>query len=161
MVSKPVDTWDVKSLRDEAQRHLDEGKTTLDRARAQRFLEQLEEFDGLKTRFGLLDLKEDAASAEGLREDSQSGLSGEAIDPRFDGTGWLLPVHSTRRASPPYALLDHEGRILQFVSPSPGLNLHRYLKKEVGIYGQRAYLPSLDKPHVTAHRVVELDRHRR
>ena len=164
MASKPVSSWDVRGLREEAQRHLEAAKTTLERARAQRFLDQLEEFDGLKSRFGLLRLEDswDAdANPEGETERSASGAAGDAVDPRFDGTGWLLPVHSKRRASPPYALLDQEGRILQFVSPSPGLNLHRYLKKEVGIYGQRAYLPSLDKPHLTAHRVVELDRHRR
>jgi hypothetical protein len=70
-------------------------------------------------------------------------------------------VHSTKRAAPPYALLDGEGRILHFVSPAPGLNLHRYLRKEIGIYGQRSFISSLEKPHVTAHRVVDLNRHRR
>jgi hypothetical protein len=82
------------------------------------------------------------------------------MDTRFDGTGWLLPVHSTKRNAPPYALLDDDGNILQFVSPAPGLNLNRYLKKEVGIIGQKQSGGTLDKPHLTAHRIVERDRHR-
>jgi hypothetical protein len=83
------------------------------------------------------------------------------MNPRFDGSGWLLPVHSKKRTAPPYALLDEEGRLLQFVSPAPGMNLHRYLRKEIGVFGQTSFIESLSKPHLTAHRVVELDRHRR
>ena len=78
---------------------------------------------------------------------------------RYDGSGWLVPVHSTRQTAPPYALLDSEGNVLQYVSPAPGMNLHRYLRKQVGIYGQRGYLQSLQKPHVTAERIVDLNRH--
>ena len=83
------------------------------------------------------------------------------MSPRFDGTGWLLPVHSTKKSAPPYALLDKDGNILQFVSPAPGLNLNRYLRKEVGIFGQKEQSTTADKAHLTAQRVVELDRHRK
>jgi hypothetical protein len=58
-------------------------------------------------------------------------------------------------------LLDKDGNILQFVSPAPGLNLNRYLRKEIGVFGQKDQPPTLDKPHLTAHRIVELDRHRK
>ncbi|MFO0872305.1 MAG: hypothetical protein U0935_25535 [Pirellulales bacterium] len=84
-----------------------------------------------------------------------------SIEPRFDGTGWLLPVHSTKRVAPPYALLDDNGKVLQYVTPSPGLNLHRYERKRVGLYGQKGAAQSLNAPHLTAHRVVDLDRQAR
>jgi hypothetical protein len=164
MAAKPPGVWDLASLRDEARELLDRGSTTLQRARAQRLLERIKEFDGLQARCALLRRPATFAAEDASRAsagDPGSGAASPPADPRFDGSGWLLPVHSTRRAAPPYALLDSEGRILQFVSPAPGLNLHRYLRKEIGVYGQRSYIPSLDKPHVTAHRVVGLSRHRR
>jgi hypothetical protein len=78
---------------------------------------------------------------------------------RFDGNGWLVPVHSARRVAPPYALLDAEGEVLFYVVPSPGLNLHRYLRKRVGVYGQRTAHASVNKPLIAAERVVDLGRH--
>lgn len=83
---------------------------------------------------------------------------GSTVEPRFDGTGWLLPVHSTKRVAPPYALMDDNGHVLHYVSPAPGLNLHRYERKRVGIYGQRGQTQTLNAPHLTAHRIVDLDR---
>ena len=72
-----------------------------------------------------------------------------------------MTVHATTRNAPPYALLNAEGDVLQYVSPAPGLNLHRYERKQVGIYGQRNQSASLNKPHLTAERIVDLDRQRR
>ena len=158
MAAQPASQWDFESLRAEAQELLHRGTNTLERARAQRFSDQVEEFHALKQRFAVLGTD----GPEGLATGVVTADDGApAVDPRFDGTGWLLPVHSSQRTAPPYALLDSEGRILQFVSPAPGLNLHRYLRKEIGIYGERSFATALEKPHVTAHRVVELDRHRR
>jgi hypothetical protein len=71
-----------------------------------------------------------------------------------------MPVLSRRSEAPPFALTDEQGQILQYVSPAPGLNLHRYLKQEVGVYGQRGLNPRLGAAHLTVQRVVVLDRHR-
>jgi hypothetical protein len=90
-----------------------------------------------------------------------SGGATPRIEPRFDGTGWLLPVHSTKRVAPPYALLDDNGKVLQYVTPAPGLNLHRYERRRVGLYGQKTPAQSLNAPHLTAHRLVDLERHAR
>jgi hypothetical protein len=92
---------------------------------------------------------------------SNTGGAAPRLEPRFDGTGWLLPVHSTKRVAPPYALLDDNGKVLQYVTPAPGLNLHRYERRRVGLYGQRTPTPSLNAPHLTAHRLVDLERHAR
>lgn len=158
MAAQPASQWDFETLRAEAEELLHRGTNTLERARAQRFSDQVEEFHALKQRFTVLGT-DGPANAAGASVSLDNGLPN--VDPRFDGTGWLLPVHSTQRTAPPYALLDSEGRILQFVSPAPGLNLHRYLRKEIGVYGERSFATALSKPHVTAQRVVELDRHRR
>jgi hypothetical protein len=158
MVAEPSESWDFRALRNDAESLLDQASTTLERSRAQRLSDQIEEFAALGRRFDRLE----RTTGEETPEERGELAEDEAIvDPRFDGHGWLLPVHSTQRMAPPYALLDDDGRVLQFVSPAPGLNLHRYLRKEIGIFGQRSFIPSLDKPHVTAHRVVDLERHRR
>ena len=81
-----------------------------------------------------------------------------AIDVRqYDGHGWLMPVASQNRRAPRYVLTDDKGNILQFVTPSPGMNLRRYERKHVGVYGQRGFLPSLQQPYLVAERVVSLD----
>ena len=157
MAVRSPNEWDFSALRDETDRLVKRGANTLERTSAQRVLEQIDEFETLRERFLQFGETGDSGSTA---DPAGSSSTDPLVDPRFDGTGWLLPVHSTQRSAPPYALLDRDGRIIQFVSPSPGLNLHRYLRKEIGVYGQRSFIPSLDKPHVTAQRVIELDRHR-
>lgn len=77
---------------------------------------------------------------------------------RYDGYGWLMPVVTKRPNLPRYVLTDNQGNILQFVSPRPGLNLSRYEKRRVGIYGERDFLPSVSQPHLVAERIVTMDR---
>lgn len=75
--------------------------------------------------------------------------------PEFDAEGWLMPVHSTRRIAPPFALLDEDGRVICYVKPSPGLNLRRYNKKYVGLFGQKKYITDLRASLLTVSRVVK------
>jgi hypothetical protein len=161
IVAEASRTWDFDDVRGDVELLVRSGSTTLERGRAQRLLEQIEEFEDLQIRFQTLNVPANPLNERTTGDARLASESVSGVDPRFDGSGWLLPVHSKKRTAPPYALLDGDGRLLQFVSPSPGLNLHRYLRKEIGIFGQRTFIPSLDKPHVTAHRVVDLQRHRR
>ncbi len=76
--------------------------------------------------------------------------------PEFDGAGYLLPVHSSRRGVPPFALVDQRNEVVCLVRPAPGLRLHRYANQRIGVYGKRreqAGAPVL----LTAERVVVLD----
>ena len=57
-----------------------------------------------------------------------------------------------------YVLEDDNGRIIYHVAGSPGLNLHRYLKSKVGVIGRRGYHRKLQLSHVTAERVVVLEK---
>lgn len=102
------------------------------------------------------------------RPPSVSGTSLASTGPRttgkvgtsdsYDGSGWLTTVHSTRQGAPQYALTDNEGRIVQLVEPQPGLNLRPYLRQEVGLIGRKSYATELQKPVLTAERVVVLNR---
>ena len=169
-VSNSPGSWELSGLRAEAELLAKTASTTLQRARSQVVLKRLSEYHSLQRRYAGLGDKLSLASSRSdirpvaAREEIEpvdpEVAARPAVDPRFDGTGWLLPVHSTKRASPPYALLDADGQIRQFVSPAPGINLHRYLRKEVGVFGQRDSSTTLSKPHLTAHRIIDLSRHR-
>jgi len=89
------------------------------------------------------------------------GSTGSAETSIYDAAGWLMKVHTADQPAPPYAILDDNGQVLEFVSPAPGLNLHRYLKKRVGIFGYQSYLADLKTPHITVYRIVDLARHER
>lgn len=162
-VSKEPLKWKLAALHQDAETLLEQSETTLQRGRARLMLENIKEFERLQTSYaGSEGSSADVSPAESSAASEPAvAPSSSGFDPRFDGRGWLLPVHSSKQASPPYALLDQQGQILSFVSPAPGLNLHRYLRKEIGIFGQRSRAEFLNKPHFTAERIVDIDRHRR
>ena len=79
----------------------------------------------------------------------------------YDAHGWLNQMVSDGgQGSPSYVLQDANGKITHHVAPIQGMNLHRFLRSEVGIIGQRGYHRRLNLDHVTAHRVVELQKRR-
>lgn len=77
--------------------------------------------------------------------------------PSFDAEGWLMPVHTTRRRAPPFAVLDKHGRVICYARPSPGLNLRRHAKKHVGLFGDKRRIPALKASLLTVTRVVNRD----
>ena len=90
----------------------------------------------------------------GVRQPVASRTAGEQ-------NGWLLPTVSkvdAQKRIPPYVLKNDLGKITAFVTPSPGLNLHRYSKQRVRIRGKREFLKHSQVPHVTATRVIQSTR---
>jgi hypothetical protein len=79
----------------------------------------------------------------------------------FSGRGWLVPVLTARPDLPRFALTDAQGRILHFVSPSPGINLRRYMRQEVGIVGPSQPGRTGEADRLVADRVVVLNRQQR
>lgn len=162
MVAKDMRTWRLEQLRDRVEGVVEKLGSEEDRSRAQLLLDRIEEFEELQNRFvqtmgdsHFPDIRLSDAPAS----DTAAAAVERATGVRYDGTGWLVPVHSTKQTAPPYALLDAEGDVLQYVSPAPGLNLHRYVRKQVGLFGHRGDQQSFKKPHLTAERVVDLGRH--
>jgi hypothetical protein len=164
MVAKDMRAWRLEQLRDRVEAALENLRSENDRSRAQLLLDRIGEFEELQNGFVQItgDSSVPDARPSGVPANDTTPTAVErATGVRYDGSGWLVPVHSTKQTAPPYALLDAEGDVLQYVSPAPGLNLHRYARKQVGIFGQRDYRHSLKKPHLTAERVVDLGRHLR
>ena len=170
-VTREPAAWNLAPLRQQAAAHMDAGQTALERGRARLLVEKIDEFIEFAKRKPASGAaaKETATTAKNMLDTTAkpvgSGVRGTEfapdIDPRYDGLGWLMPVHSQTRSTPSYALQDNDGKILQYITPAPGVNLNRYLRTQVGIYGQRGYVSHLRTPHLTAQRVVSLERHRR
>jgi SH3-like domain-containing protein len=160
--SREIHLWRLQPLRDRIEALQPRLKTDAQRDHAKSLLDRITEYETLQNRFAVAgeNAPMDVPYVSGERTGAV-GPSGweDSLLSRFDGNGWLVPVHSTRRIAPPYALLDAEGEVLFYVAPSPGLNLHRYLRKRVGVYGQRIAHQSLNKPLITAERVIDLGRH--
>jgi len=84
---------------------------------------------------------------------------GNALTPntQFDATGWLNELKQGRGTEPStYVLQDATGKIIYHVTPIPGLNLNRYLKKRVGVNGHLGFNQRLNLRHVTIERVFPL-----
>ena len=80
----------------------------------------------------------------------------------YDAHGWLNQlVRSRGSLQPTYVLENDSGQITHHISPSPGLNLNRYLKNKIGVVGRRGFDRSLQLNHVTADRIVVIDQLRR
>jgi hypothetical protein len=169
MVAGEPQTWRLADLRRRVEVNLIRYETAEERAQARRLLDRIAEFEQLHSRVAQAVTAPQtaqptppaAATAPATVSAVSEAAAQDAADVKYDGSGWLVPVHSTTGAAPPFALLDAQGEVLGYVSPTPGLNMQRYLRKQVGLFGLRGYVPTLNKPHVTAERVVELDRHLR
>jgi hypothetical protein len=161
MLGQDKSLWNLAALQDRVQRLVESGGDPISRGRARLVLEKIKQFEGA------FDVQDYGPIASRTGEPAPSGgdkvakhSSAPLADPRYDAEGWLKPVVSRKSDKPlaPYAVVDRDGQPLCFVTPSPGLNLHRYLNKQVGVYGRRGYLEELKRPHVTAERVIDLDR---
>lgn len=75
---------------------------------------------------------------------------------RYDGVGTLRPVVSRRAEAPRYALVDADGEVVTFITPSTGVNLQPYIGQRIGVIGTRGYMPEFKRAHVTAARVTPL-----
>lgn len=167
MVADEPSDWDFRSLKRRAQAGLGRAQTALDRGRVRRVLHKIEHFDELHRRYEtVMNVHKETDRANDklnslagfMRSSSTRGSRSSYRDgPRYDGSGRLTQVLSRDPRSPQFALLDENGQVAYYVSPSPGVNLRRFLNQEVGIHGTLGYLPEQQAQHVTAQRIVSLD----
>lgn len=155
MVALPTENWDFTELRIKVGKMADAGPSPLHRAKARKLQASIGEFQAIAER---LTRPKPSGAAEAMvtNPPESSATNAQAGDSKFAGQGWLMPVHSSQKSVPKFTILDDQGRFLQFVSPAPGVNLRRYEKQRVGVIGPASYIPALDRPHITAQRVVPL-----
>ena len=96
------------------------------------------------------------------RQTSDLQSNSPQVSGLYDAFGTLEELVRDGGMSPPtYVLRDDRGNITHHIQAAAGMNLHRYLKQRIGIVGQRGYNQSLQLNHVTASRIIELDKLRR
>ncbi len=71
--------------------------------------------------------------------------------------GRLQRIDSPRLGGPGFAVVDESGHPVAFVSGVPGVNLHRYVGREIGITGVRMLSSDGRTPHIFARHVTLLD----
>lgn len=157
MVVKAPQLWNLAALRGRTEALIERAPTALERGQSRLLLEKIAEWEDHYDR--QVQVEKGVVVPQGGATPGTAGPATNArVEPRFDGSGWLFPVRSVARAAPPYAIVDESGAVLQYVTAAPGVNLHRYERKKVGIYGQRNSVRELSAPVLTAHRVIDIDR---
>lgn len=158
MLSQEKSTWNLAGLKERVEKLVEGGSDPVARGQARLLLDKIKQFEEA---FNVEDYGP-IVSNPGQRasSDADAGPGRSPDNPQYDGQGWLKPVVSRRGDKPvaPFALVDADGKPICFVTPSPGMNLSRYLNKQVGVYGRRGYIESLKTAHVTTERIIDLDR---
>ena len=167
-IVQPMEQWTFDTLHQEAANLAKRGKSIVIRARAHKLLTRIDRLSSLKQNSLSNPLRIQRQGSRRLSSsDSQQAPVGTGVrQPAVNRTtgeqnGWLLPTVSkvdAQRRIPPYVLKDDLGKIIAFVTPAPGLNLHRYNKQRVRIRGKREFLKHSQVPHLTATRVIQANR---
>ncbi len=104
---------------------------------------------------------QNSALANQQRSATGSDNSSEMAQ-RYDAFGVLQElVRDGGLGQTTYVLQNSAGKITHHIKGVPGLNLHRYLKKRIGIIGQRGFNRELNLQHVTAQRIIDFETIRR
>ncbi|MEM8681492.1 MAG: hypothetical protein AAGF97_19265 [Planctomycetota bacterium] len=155
-VCKPTSEWQLGSIQGSCLAVIDAAGDAEVRQRAHALLAKIVQFEDIHRREERLADRPASLAPSDFAE--LTPRTDAAAANLYDGSGWLMPVLTNRSDVPRYVLTDDQGRVLQFVSPKPGMNLGPYERKRIGIYGQRGYLPSVSQPHLMAERIVSLDK---
>lgn len=158
MLARDRSEWNLAALREQALALVERGADPAWRGRARMLVDRIEQLaDAFESSLPSRPLVPAAAAVPSTGAVAARRAAEEV---RYDAQGWLKEVVSRQANKPPapYAVVDGQGRPVCFVSPAPGLNLHRYLNRQVGLFGRRGWLAELQKPHLVAERVIELDR---
>jgi SH3-like domain-containing protein len=160
MVSEELSVWTFTSLRQRAEKALDQSQTALERGRVRVILGKIERFENIKQRHdGIASLKEETDRRNSLLGD-KAGRPGAVDASRYDGIGRLTWI-GARKGAPHYALVDGQGAVTTLVSPAPGVNLKPFMDKQVGVNGPRSLIPEAGKQHVAVQRVTLIESLRR
>ena len=161
LVEEPT-VWTFDELGMRARFLLTQVETAVERGRAQALVRRIEQSEDIKTRYDAVA----AARTRTERHDRQlADLSrtresfgpAQASENRFDGSGRLARVVSSKLGTPRYALLDDKGDLRCYVTPAPGVKMEYYLGRRIGVSGIQGYIAESRTRHVTAKHVTALE----
>jgi hypothetical protein len=183
IVARPMEQWSLIGPMNQAKSWIENTNDTIARGEARLLLDRIERFEGLRQRsmsnaggfssgnaMPGLSASAPISYAGFQRPISSIGAPAEATPnappldqtrnpdgtPSSDASGWLVEVFSQQPGQPEFALTDDAGGLIAYVVASPGMNLRRYLKQPVGVYGVKGYLPNLSARQITAERIVRV-----
>lgn len=172
MVAEPAATWDTASLQADGEQLLSSADSVADRQFVKATLRKVDRFAAIERRYDEVpargsEVAAGRSAAPTTAAESQSPPASQAGSPdpaaasetpgEFDAVGVLHPVVSRRPGAPQFALVNEQGQVVSFVTPSPDVNLQPLVGKRVGVGGNRGYIPEFRRHHVTAGRVTPLD----
>jgi hypothetical protein len=163
MVVEESNVWSFDSLRIGAESLVEGASTAVERGKARLLMSRIARFEDIKQRADKVAVLHDETDRSnkyiaGLRRTVH--LAKDYVDSggdRYDGVGRLEQVAPTTPGVPRFALLDEAGNVRTYVTPSTGVNLHKYVGQQIGIVGQRGYIPEQKAQHITASHVTVLD----
>ena len=164
VIEEPAD-WSFGELRERTNWLLDEAQTAVERGRARLLANRIARFDDIRERQEAVLAMRDQPDHNSrflarLRPRDADGEKPTPLfetDGRFDGVGRLTEVVSRKPGAPRYALSNAEGEVLCYVTPTPGVNLHNYVGRQVGVVGTRGYMPEQHAGHIMARHVTPLE----
>jgi hypothetical protein len=156
MVAEESSKWNLSPLQQRAEELVETGPSPLERGKARLLLDRIAEFASTLPPSGDV-----ARPAQADASGASPVIKRPDFAAQYDAVGYLMPIVGARPGAPQYHLTDKDGRSLSLVTARPGINLNAYVKKQVGLYGQRGFVDTLKKQHILAERVVNLDVQRR
>jgi len=165
MVLTDPKRWFFDALREQANHLVDVAGTAVARGRARNLVARIARFENIKQRQDELlarqaEIKRAAVEeylAKRTREPVEHLQPQAEVAGRFDGTGRLIQVDSSKPGAPRYALTTDKGEILCYITPAPEVNLQQYLGRWVGVVGKRGYVLEQRAPHLTARHIAPLE----
>lgn len=167
MVAEQPATWNMTPLEQSAEQLLARADSVEDRQAVKATLAKIDRFSSIQRRYGGGSMTVTGApvalpGTNGTPSPSPAGGMANSNDAAlaaaggFDAVGILRPVVSRRPGAPQFALVNAQGQVITFVTPSPDVNLQPYVGQRIGVNGSRGYIPEFKRAHVTAGRVSPL-----
>ena len=155
MVAEEPTVWRFDEMALDAEHLIAQAETALERGRAKMLLTKIERFENIKQRYDTVeqvvaDVDRRGRRLTALADRDNSHREAQQSSDRFDGQGRLTRVRSQQPGMPRYALVDDNGRVKCYVTPSPGMSLRHYEQRNVGITGTRGYMPAQRAHHIMA-----------
>jgi SH3-like domain-containing protein len=166
MVIEEPSVWSFDGLRARTDALLDQAQTAVERGRARLLASRIARFDDIKQRQdAVLAMRSDTDRTARLlsrlrpkdADDTATRAAKFEVDGRFDGVGQLTQVVSPKAGAPRFALVDERGEVRYYVTAAPGVNLHNYIGRQVGVTGTRGYIPEQHASHIMARHVTPLE----
>ncbi len=158
MVAEDISAWSFDDLKRQTEVVLDDAEAGTERGRARLLLNKLARFEDIKLRYDQMHRVQQGTDRQ--NQLLASGPERRAIEPRFDGSGRLSPVASSRAGAPTYALVDANGAVTHFITPAPGVNLRPFVNKQIGVNGPRSYMTDTQKQLISVQHVALIEQKR-